>query len=173
MSVQPSVETFFGKRKRLVTDDVYKPKIFKASQTNTNITTSQPLISDFFEAKPAQNEIQKVKRDNIKSTRVTVLQKTKKHKEKPKIQTKIPESINKGQEKQPSLTDESPVKFQLLGSLSPAKKLAQKNKLCKNEYNDLVVATAVSFVYFKCFISKITKFFSFYFGFNRVIMTKI
>lgn len=155
MSVQPSVTSYFGKRKRIISDDLYKPKLLKtddnAPATNTKL---QPMMTNFSELHSIDKCAEKVKNDIANETRVSAPSTRTPGMKKPKVQLDIRESLKKCQEKQNVPIFVSPVKFHLMGSLSPAKKKTPKDKL--NEVTEkhavsLEITTFIlSFICFKC-----------------------
>ncbi|EEB13287.1 DNA replication factor Cdt1, putative [Pediculus humanus corporis] len=132
MSVQPSIASFFGKRKRLVTDDVFKSKLIKTE--STFLEQTENYASDEYDLKSAKSD--KLKSEQIKLKTFKTPEKTPVKKKKAR-QLDIRESLKKAESPQKvPLTVVSPVKFQLLGSLSPTK----KSKTSKNNYNNLLAS---------------------------------
>ena len=140
MSVQPSIASFFGKRKRLVTDDVFKSKLIKTE--STFLEQTENYASDQYDLKSAKSD--KLKSEQIKLKTFKTPEKTPVKKKKAR-QLDIRESLKKAESPQKvPLTVVSPVKFQLLGSLSPTK----KSKTSKNNYNNLLASLEVSFFFY-------------------------
>ncbi|KAK6630878.1 hypothetical protein RUM44_003048 [Polyplax serrata] len=139
MSVQPSIACFFGKRKRLVADNGFKSKLLRTDpHSSVQTTKAEALISsDVSEAvaPTERHEINKIISDGKTRIKSGASTRSQGNNEKSKSQMDIRESMRKCQEKGRSAALNSPVKFQLLGSLSPTKKSSLRNKFNKDWEN--------------------------------------